>query len=233
MEVWLDFLRGPAFWAALTFMIAGLARHLGITIWMMYRAYSRAGDKSIPLRQVLSASVRWWIPFNRLANRLLFSLTSLVFHVSIILVPVFLAGHIELWKRGIGLSWPALPNWLSTTLTVAAVVSGIALVTQRVAARDSRALSRPQDYAIPLLVALPFASGFLVMHPTWSPLPHDIALLVHLLSANLLLVLVPITKLNHMALLPTTQLVSELAWHFPRDAGSRVGVALGKANEPI
>jgi hypothetical protein len=36
-----------------------------------------------------------------------------------------------------------------------------------------------------------------------------------------------------MALLPFTQLVSQLAWHFPQDAGTRVAVTLGKENEAI
>ena len=45
--------------------------------------------------------------------------------------------------------------------------------------------------------------------------------------------LVPMTKLSHMTLLPFTQLVSQLAWHFPQDAGKRVGVTLGKESEPI
>jgi hypothetical protein len=53
------------------------------------------------------------------------------------------------------------------------------------------------------------------------------------LSANLLLVLIPLTKLSHMVLLPATQLVTELAWHFPPDAGSKVAVSLGKESEPI
>ena len=43
----------------------------------------------------------------------------------------------------------------------------------------------------------------------------------------------PLTKLSHMILMPFTQLVSELAWHFPPDAGTRVAVTLGKENEPI
>ena len=46
-------------------------------------------------------------------------------------------------------------------------------------------------------------------------------------------VAVPLTKLSHMVLLPFTQLVSELAWHFPPDAGRRVAVALGKEHEPV
>ena len=29
------------------------------------------------------------------------------------------------------------------------------------------------------------------------------------------------------------RVMSQLAWHFPQDAGERVGMALGKENEPI
>lgn len=233
MDLWLQWLRGPVFWTALTFMIVGLARHVAIAAWDIRRAITRAGDKTLPGYQILRATVRWLLPIDRIANRLLFSITSLAFHVSIIVVPVFLAGHIALWKRSIGLSWPAIPNWLATTLTIVAVITAPALIIQRVAARDSRVLSRFQDYILPLLVALPFASGLLAMHPSLDPLPHQVAMLVHVLSADALLFLIPITKLNHMALLPATQLVSELAWHFPPDAGSKVGAALGKVNEPI
>jgi nitrate reductase gamma subunit len=214
-------------------MILGLARHVGMTLWGIARGARQAGDKSFPYGRVLAATVKWLFPAGNLRNRLLFSLTSLVFHVAIILVPIFLAGHIALWERGIGLSWPALPNEVATVLTIAAVLGAVALVVQRVVSRDTRVLSRFQDYALPLVVALPFATGFVVMHPTWSPFSRDAALLLHALSADALLFLIPLTKLNHMVLLPTTQLVSELAWHFPPDAGSRVAVALEKVNEPI
>ena len=60
------------------------------------------------------------------------------------------------------------------------------------------------------------------MHPALNPFPYTLTFLVHLVSANLLFILVPLTKLSHMALLPGSQLVSELGWHWPRDAGSRV-----------
>jgi len=233
METWLQWLRGPVFWAALTFMVLGLLRHLVLTAWGIARAARRAGDKSFPYRTVALATARWLLPTGQLRNRALYSITSLAFHIAAILVPLFLAGHIALWRRGLGVSWPALPNSLATALTIAAVVTAVALVVQRASARDTRALSRVQDYALPLLVAVPFASGFLVMHPAWNPLPRDVALLVHVLSGDALLLLIPLTKLNHMILLPATQVVSELAWHFPPDAGQRVAVALGKVNEPI
>ena len=127
-----------------------------------------------------------------------------------------------------------MPNCLATSLTIVAVVQPPwRWWSERVASRDTRALSRFQDYALPLVVAVPFASGFLVMHPGLNPFPFEATLLVHVMSANLLLVLIPLTKLSHMVLLPVTQLVSEVAWHWPPDAGSKVAVTLGKEGEPI
>lgn len=233
MEAWLGWARGPLFWAALTFLILGLVRHLGLAAWEMVRMVWRAGDKQIPARPVLAATLRWLLPVQRVKDRWFFSLTTLVFHAAGIVVTLLLAGHVELWRRTLGFGWPALPNTLATGLTLAALVSAVALVVERLAARDSRALSRPQDYALPVVVGLPLASGFLVMHPGLNPFPFEATLLVHVLSANLLLVLIPLTKLSHMVLLPLTQLITELSWHFPPDAGSRVAVTLHKEGKAI
>ena len=197
------------------------------------KAYRKAGDKVFPVKKLVGTTLHWLFPVLRVKNRGLFSLTTVLFHVGVILVPLFLAGHIELWRKGVGLSWPAFPNGLSTTLTWIVIATSVAVVVQRLVAKDSRALSRFQDYAIPLFIAVPFLSGFLVMHPDWNPFSRNPVFLVHVLSADLLIFLVPLTKLSHMVLLPFTQFVSEIAWHFPPDAGSRVAVTLGKENEPI
>ncbi len=233
MDFWLDVAMGPLFWTAMVFMIFGLLRHAGLTLWEGVRAYQRAGDKDIPVAKLTGTTLRWLIPIDRLSNRWLYSITTLAFHVGVILVPLFLAGHIQLWRQGVGLSWPAIPNALATTLTWVVIATSLLVVIQRVGAKDSRALSRFQDYALPLFIAIPFLTGFLVMHPAWNPFSREPVLLVHILSADLLIFLVPVTKLSHMILLPFTQFVSELAWHFPPDAGSQVAVTLGKENEPI
>jgi nitrate reductase gamma subunit len=193
----------------------------------------RAGDKKIPFVPLLLATLKWLFPVGKLKDRFLFSVTSVAFHAAVIIVPIFLAGHIALWARALGVSWPAIPNGLADVLTVAAVVTAAALVVQRLASQATRALSRPQDYVIPLITAAPFASGFFVMHPAVNPLSYEAMMLVHVMSANLLFLLIPLTKLSHMALIPTVQLVSEVAWHWPPDAGSRVAATLGKENEAI
>jgi len=233
MESWIEWARGPAFIFALSFMLLGLMRHFCLTIWEVARAVRRAGNKSFPCRQICIATLKWLVPVDKWKHEFLFSLTSVLFHVAVLVVPVFLAGHIALWARGLGVSWPAVPNLVANVLTVVAVVTAVALVIQRVSARATRALSRFQDYALPLVIAVPFASGFLVMHPAVNPFSYQAMLLVHILSANLVLILIPITKLSHMVLIPAVQLVSEVAWHWPPDAGSKLAVTLGKENEPV
>ena len=156
-----------------------------------------------------------------------------MFHIAILIVPVFLAGHIALWFRSTGLSWPAIPNTLADVLTIVAVTAAVALVVQRLAAKPTRALSRFQDYALPLVIALPFVSGFMVMHPAYNPYSYSAVLFVHVMSANLVMVLIPLTKLTHAVLLPGVQLVAELGWHWPADAGSRLAVTLGKEEARI
>ncbi len=233
MESWIEWARGPAFVFAFGFMLLGLIRHAVLTAWELVRAMRRAGDKSLPYRRICIATLKWLLPVDKLKNDALFSLTSMLFHVAILIVPIFLAGHIALWTRQFGVWWPAVPNQVADVLTILAIVTAAALVVQRAAARATRALSRFQDYALPLVIAAPFASGFLVMHPAMNPFSYEAMLLVHVLSANLLLILIPVTKLSHVVLIPTVQLVSEVAWHWPPDAGSRLAVTLGKENEPI
>lgn len=233
MDELLAWARGPCFIFAFIFMVLGLIRHLGLTCWEMIRVMRQAGDKTLPYSQVFSATLKWAFPIDMIKDRLVFSLTSVLFHIAILIVPIFLAGHIALWARGLGISWPAIPNSAADVLTIIAVVTAVALVVQRAAARATRSLSRFQDYVIPLVISVPFVTGFLAMHPSVNPFSFEAMLFVHIMSANLIFVLIPITKLSHMALLPSVQLVSEVGWHWSVDSGSKVAATLRKEEEPI
>jgi nitrate reductase gamma subunit len=233
LEYWIDIARGPVFRAAVAFAVLGLLRHAVVTVWELRRMARRAGDKQIPYGQVLRATVKWLVPLDHVWQRFWYSVSTLTFHVAIIVVPLFLAGHIALIEAGTGLTWPALTSGAADILTIVAIVTALVLVTQRLAARDTRTLSRFRDYMLPLVIAVPFVTGFFVTHAAWNPFPYQATLLIHVVSADVLLVLIPITKLSHIVLLPTTQLVSELAWHFPPSAGRAVGAQLGREELPI
>ncbi|MCL5270264.1 MAG: hypothetical protein M1457_06895 [bacterium] len=233
MDLWLEWARGPLFRIAIAFLILGLVRHVAIAVFEIAWAVRRAGDKNIPYRKLARATLAWLVPAGKLGHRPLYGLTTLAFHVSIVIVPLFLGGHIALWARATDLAWPAIPNLLADVLTVIATAAAVLLVIERIAARGPQMLSRFSDYAFPLLIAVVFGSGFLAMHPALSPVAFRPALLVHALGANLILIFIPFSKLSHVILMPLTHLISEVAWHFPPHAGSEVGLALGKENEPV
>ncbi len=236
MEHWLEWARGPLFRASFAIMILGLLRVLvlqAISLFGLIRQAKR-NQRKIPYAVVAKASLRWLIPVGKLfERRAVFSLTSVLFHICIIVVPILLGAHILLWERGIGLSWPAISMQLADILTLGAIVTGLALFVIRLSVMANRAISRAQDYVWPLLIVLPFLSGYLAMHPAINPFSYEASMLIHVLSANLIFLLLPFSKLSHMALFPATQLVSELGWFLKPDSAQKVMTTLHKENEAI
>jgi nitrate reductase gamma subunit len=234
MEAWVTFARGPLLQLSFAILALGLLRQVGLTVAELILAYRRAGDQALPLGSLLQRSLGWIVPVNALrGTRLPYTAASLLFHAGALLVPVFQAGHVALIRRGIGIGWPTLPPGAADALTLGALVALAALAVLRLVNRASRVLSGFQDWFLLGLCGLVFLSGYAVAHPATNPLSFPLTYLVHLLTAELLLVLLPFTKLAHAVLFPFTQLSWELGWHFVPGAGDRVRLALGKEREPV
>jgi nitrate reductase gamma subunit len=215
-------------------MLLGLIRLVALTVYRAVLSYLAAGDKRL-LWSVVRQRTLWWLfPFARFKRtRAAYSMVSFVFHVGLIIVPLFLFAHVYLWERGLGIWLPALPAWLADVLTIVTIVAALALFAGRVGSSVSRTISRAEDFAWPLVLVLPFVSGFLASHPTWCPIDYHVMLLIHILSAELIFVLIPFSKIAHCVLVPFSQLVSDLGWRFPASAGRDVAKALGKESVPI
>ena len=236
MEQWLEWARGPVFRACFAIMLLGILRVLLLNTVSVVSLLSRSrrNQRAMAWKPIITTTLQWMFPVKKgFELRSFFGLTSMLFHVCIIVTPVFLAAHIMLWDRGLGISWPAIGNSVADYLTLIGIATGIVLFVDRLSARASRALSRPQDFLLPVLIIVPLASGYLAMHPGINPFGYDGTMFVHVMSGNLIFLLIPFTKMSHMALFPGTQLVSELGWHLQPGAGQQVALALGKENEPI
>ena len=234
MEQMLEWARGPVFRFAFAIMLLGLLRLVVLNIAGLITLSQRARDKRVPFNTVVRETVKWLFPFNRVStNQLFFTVVSFVFHISIIVVPIFLGAHIMLWERGLGISWVTLNQGWADALTIIAIVTSVVLFVRRISTPLTRSLSRPQDYVLPVLIAIPFITGYLAMHPETNPFSYNPTMLVHVLSSNLILVLIPFSKLSHAALFPVTQLVSEMGWHLVPGGGGGVAMALGKEGEPV
>jgi hypothetical protein len=235
LDSWIEIARGPLLKLALLVMAAGLLRAVILQAYECIRGYNRAGDPVVLWPTVIRRNLAWLLPWRYLGPdaRRSYNLTSFVFHVGIILVPVFLAGHVAIWEMELGVRWITLPPLAADVLTVLVVVAVAGLLLGRFLNTGSREISKIQDWLLPVLCAIPFLTGFFVAHPRFSPLDPQLFYLFHLLSAELLLILVPFTKLVHIVLFWSNQTSTELGWRFTPGAGERVRAMLGKEGQGV
>jgi nitrate reductase gamma subunit len=235
MEDWILLARGPLFRISLTLCLAGLGYRFAVALSQAVFAYLRAGDKEVAWKVAATATLKWVFPTGLLRSRPLYSVASFLFHVGIILLPLFLAGHVVLledWGR-LFVLWPTLPPALADVLTVGTLVLVVGLLVGRLSSPISRALSRKSDVLILLVLGLVLLFGFLAGHPEASPFGARPLLLVHILLGNLALILAPMTKIAHCVLFPLLQAIFQLGWHFPAETGQHVAIALAKEDEPV
>ena len=82
MEFWLEVAKGPLFRLCFAIMILGLIRIFLLDIWGAYKAYRKAGDKTMPWKLVLSRGLEWFFPVKRVArNRPVYSIFSILFQL--------------------------------------------------------------------------------------------------------------------------------------------------------
>jgi nitrate reductase gamma subunit len=225
MEQWLDLARGPLFAFAFLVMATGLLRHV---LLQVHGLVTRKGRRlrQAPWGRIASSALSWAVPVRHLDRATaVMTAASFLFHVGVIVVPLFLAAHVALWRGFLGASLPTLKEGAADLLTIMTIACLAVLFVYRVTTPRARALSRTSDYVVLGLVLTPFLSGFLAAHPALDPLPWSWMMLLHVLSAELLLVAIPFTKLAHVVLFPFDRL-SEVHWQLRPGAGDRVAEAL-------
>jgi nitrate reductase gamma subunit len=234
MESSLEFVRGPLFRLCFTIMVLGLCRIFFLDIWSVYKAYKKACDKKMPWKLIIGRSWEWIFPIKRISNNFqVYSVLSILFHIGLILVPIFLFAHIQLWKGSVGISWPALPyNW-SLWLTISTIVFAISLFAGRLIIKQARTLSRKQDYLWLILLMVPFLSGFICANLNIDPQSYQFFMLLHILSGELIFILIPFSKIAHCVLAPLSQIISTIAWKFPPETDEDICTTLNKKGAPV
>lgn len=233
MTGWTEFARGPLFRFCFALMVLGLVRIVINTIVGVREAYQRNPDKIVAWKEVRYQTLAWLFPLGRLGRqRPIYSLLSFLFHIGMIVTPIFLASHILLWRGAVGFGWAALPEELANWLTLVVISTGLAIFLGRVLHPGARKLSRFQDYLWPLLIITPFVTGYIASNAVVSPRGYEVLMLVHVLAGDLILLMIPFTKIAHCVLTPLSQLVTAVAWKFPAEAGDRVAETLGYRDRP-
>lgn len=225
MEAWIDFAKGPLFAITFLIMILGLIRLLVMQIYNLLICKGRR-LKNVAWKSILSDAVTWFFPIRHLIKgTIIFSIFSFLFHIGILLVPLFLSDHIILWENFLKINLPTIGKSFADSLTLFTICCIVVLFCMRLFVKRQRSMSKPMDYFLLILIFVPFMSGYFASHPASNPFSWESMMLIHLLSAELLFVLIPFTKLAHIVLFFFDR-ISGLHWQLRPGAGDKVANAL-------
>ena len=193
-----EFLTGPALWFTFIVFIGGLIVRIAF-LFHLSRKKDRVIYNHVNLDWGLRSIFHWLIPFASAAMRQqpVFAIVAFIFHLLLLAVPLFLSAHILLWEEAFDIHLWSLPDGLADGLTLIFLAAAVFLILRRRIRPEVRVLTSPWDYALLIITTLPFITGFLAYHQ-WGP--YEVVMILHILFSQILLILIPTTKLGHMVL---------------------------------
>lgn len=187
--------RGPGLGIAVALFVFGMTLRL-IEIYSLGRKRDLAVPRShAPGSGWRTIFTRSWPHADGWRSSALTISTGFVFHLGLFVVLLFLLPHIELIRSVTGLSWPALPTPLVDLVTVITLIALIIALVNRLQDPVKRFLSGFGDYLAWIVTFLPLLTGYMAYHHLL--LDYTLLLALHILSAEMLLVVFPFTKLTH------------------------------------
>ncbi len=200
MPQFYQFITGPLLWLSFGIFFVGLTfrvvRYVQGLDWQLDRVAYRA-HPVLGLKGALRSIIHWLVPFYAEGWRAkpLYTVIFFIFHIGLVLTPLFLLGHVVIFKERWGLDWPTLSMGLADVLTIGVMITAICIAIRRLALPEVRIVTTFYDLLLLLLSVAPFVTGFLAVHQ--APY-YDLWLYSHILSGELLLVAIPFTKLFHV-----------------------------------
>ncbi|GAB6178426.1 hypothetical protein JCM16814_33170 [Desulfobaculum senezii] len=192
-----NFVSGPLVWVTFAVFIIG-------SIWRLASLLSLAKQKDNYVFEywswshALKSILHWLIPFGSTNSRLqpVMTIVTFLFHVGLILVPIFTLGHVVLLEESsLGWSWPTLPDQVADIAAFVVVAGCLYFGWRRIALPHVKYVTSASDFAILAVVAAPFLTGILAYHHIGDPL---LLTTLHVLAGELMLVCIPFTRLAHM-----------------------------------
>ncbi len=166
-----NFVSGPLVWLAFIIFIGGSIYRIRNLIILVNKK-ERFIYTYMSLKYSLRSISHWIVPFATISWRArpVMTITTFIFHGS-------------------------LPEGFTDAVTLLVILCCVIFLLRRVALRDVNFLTDASDYAVLLIAAAPFITGFLAYHNIGS---YHFWIILHILSGEIMLVAIPFTKLRHM-----------------------------------
>ena len=194
---------GPLAWAAWTIFVLG-------SIYKIWSTLNTAKKKDqvllnyVSFKYGLRSIINWSIPFNTVNMRLnpIFTGVAFFFHIVFFVLLIFVSAHQIMIEEGFGIGWFTIPDFVADIMAFAVIGACIFFAVRRVIRPEVSYVTDWTDFGLLALVAAPFVTGVLAYHQLGD---YMLMVVLHMVSAELLLVAIPFTRLSHMLLAPLTR----------------------------
>jgi nitrate reductase gamma subunit len=203
MHSFIDFIMGPLVWISFLIFFIGV-------IFRLYQVIKQVNEQENFIYTYLSfkygfrSIFAWLVPFLPVSTRKspVFYGISYIFHLLLFMVPIFLLSHVTLLEESMNWSWFTLNDTLADTLTIIIILALVFFMIRRLTVPEVKFLTQASDFLFILIVALPFVTGFLAYHQFFA---YKWLVIVHVLSGELMIILIPFTRFFHMFMAPLTR----------------------------
>ena len=153
-------------------------------------------NTSFGIKEAVRSIFFWLIPFLTSGWRTqpLMTILFFIFHISLLASTLFLKAHNMILQERWGFSLFTIPDVVSDYLTIAVIISASILIIRRIKLPHVKILTKKSDYLILIISIAPFLTGFLAFHQFGN---YTFWMLTHIISGELLLIIIPFTKLSH------------------------------------
>ncbi|MFO8166206.1 MAG: 4Fe-4S dicluster domain-containing protein [Thermodesulfobacteriota bacterium] len=158
-----SFVEGPLLWIVFLMLIIGIITRL---VFFFFGIIKSSRDKEYKWIYRLTTLGRSLLPFhNAVIKKPLYAALRYIFHICLIVVPIWFSGHIALWEMSrFEWSWVSLPDAWVDWMTLVLVSLATYFLIRRIVIKDIRTTSSISDFIIIFLTALPFITGYSLTH---------------------------------------------------------------------
>jgi len=196
-----DLVEGPFLWTTFLIFFIVLAARTAFFIFSVVRS---GKDKQPWFTNSILAFLRSFLPFHEAAlKRPFYTSLRYIFHLCLFAVPIWLTGHVTLLEESrFEWGWTPMPDdWADAmTLLILALITYFFL--KRIIVPGIRRGTSATDYVLLVVTALPYLSGYFLVHGTlndWRFFENNMWT-IHIASGEVLLIvaafLVLRTRLN-------------------------------------
>ncbi|MGB5424626.1 MAG: respiratory nitrate reductase subunit gamma, partial [Desulfobacterales bacterium] len=195
-----NFVSGPLAWLAFILFFGGCLYRL-VRLFMLVKEKEPFIFTYMSWKYSLRSIFHWIIPFGTVNWRRhpVLTVVTFVFHIALVIAPIFLLAHVILLDEALNLSWWALPDAWVDVLTVVVIIGCVFFLVRRLTQPEVKFVTSASDFVILTIVAAPFITGFIAYHQ-WIDYP--VMMILHVVAGEVLLVAMPFTRLSHMLLSP-------------------------------